>query len=227
MSAPAVERTTLPSGTPAILARPEVAAAGRGVVLLPDIGGLRPLFDDLCARLAADHGWTVCAPEAWAGCEELPLEERLQSVGQLDDRALLDDALAAADLLGTDRVAAIGFCMGGMLALKAAGNARFDRIAAFYGMVRLPAHWRSPTMGDALDVLAALPREQVVGRVLAICGTEDPWVPGPDLDALEALGAEVARYRGADHAFVHAVDRPTHRPDDAADAWRRVAAWLA
>jgi hypothetical protein len=34
------------------------------------------------------------------------------------------------------------------------------------------------------------------------------------------------RYEGADHGFVHAPDRPTHRADDAADAWRRAIAHL-
>ena len=55
-------RVELPSGTPAELALP-AGAPTRGVALAPDIMGLRPLFDDLCARLAADHGWAVCAAE--------------------------------------------------------------------------------------------------------------------------------------------------------------------
>ena len=54
-------RIVLPSGTPAELAQPPDGNPSRGVVLFPDIGGLRPLFDDLCARLAADHGLTVNA----------------------------------------------------------------------------------------------------------------------------------------------------------------------
>ena len=39
-------RIELPSGTPAELARPDGEPV-RGLVLVPDIGGLRPLFDDL------------------------------------------------------------------------------------------------------------------------------------------------------------------------------------
>ena len=35
----------------------------RGLVLSPDIAGLRPLFDDLCAQLSEEHGWAVIAPE--------------------------------------------------------------------------------------------------------------------------------------------------------------------
>jgi carboxymethylenebutenolidase len=55
-------RIALPSGTPAELAMP-AGAPTRGLVLAPDIAGLRPLFDDLCAQLASEHGWAVCAPE--------------------------------------------------------------------------------------------------------------------------------------------------------------------
>jgi carboxymethylenebutenolidase len=226
-----VERVALPSGTPAVLARPAtVGSADRGVVLLPDIGGLRPLFDDLCERLAAEHGWTVCAPEPWPGREQLTIEERLQRVGELDDDAFLADVNAAADLLeagGATRVAVIGFCMGGMFALKAAGWTRFDRIVSFYGMVRLPEHWRSDTVGEPLDVLGTMATGDLDGRVLSICGTEDSWVPAADLEDLAALGAEVVRYPGADHGFVHDPDRPTHRAADAADAWARVVALLA
>ena len=52
-------------------------------------------------------------------------------------------------------------------------------------------------------------------------------MPEADADALAATGAEVVRYPGADHGFVHDPSRPTHRADDAADAWRRVGAFLA
>ena len=45
--------------------------------------------------------------------------------------------------------------------------------------------------------------------------------------AAEALGVHVVRYEGADHGFVHDPSRPTHRPDDAADAWRRVIGFLS
>jgi dienelactone hydrolase len=33
-------------------------------------------------------------------------------------------------------------------------------------------------------------------------------------------------YEGAEHGFVHAPERPTPRAADAADAWRRVLAFL-
>jgi carboxymethylenebutenolidase len=152
-------RVTLPSGTPAELAVPEGAdpagVPSGGLVLLPDIMGLRPLFDGHAQRLADALGWTVCVPEPWPGREDLPLADRLESVGSLDDAAVIADAAAAADRTGAASVAVLGFCMGGMYALKAAASGRFDKAVSFYGMIRVPENWESPTQAQPLDLLAA------------------------------------------------------------------------
>ncbi len=211
--------TTLPSGTPVHLAC--TPSAGRGLVIVPDIGGLRPLFTEMADGLAAEHGWSVAVVEPWPGRESLTLEERLAAVGTLDDGALRADIRAAADALEVEPVAVMGFCMGGMIALKAAASGRVDRVVSFYGMVRLPEHWRTATMGEPLDALA-----RGAALILCLVGTDDPWVSEADAEALATTGAEVVRYPGADHGFVHDPDRPAHRPDDAADAWRRAVEFL-
>jgi carboxymethylenebutenolidase len=211
-------RITLPSGTAAELARPE-GDARRGVVLVPDIMGLRPLFDDLGARLAAEHGWAVVAPEPYPGRESLPVEERLN--GPVDDDARLRDIVDAADALGVEPVAVIGFCQGGMLAMKAAGTGRFDKAVAFYGMIRTPDAWRSTT--EPLDQMA----KPGAAHVLGVFGGADHWTPPDDIDAMRALpNTDVVVYPEADHGFVHDASRPAHRADDAADAWRRAASFL-
>lgn len=217
-------REKLLGGTPVEVARPEGAAA-RGLVLIPDIGGLRHLFDELCAGLANRYRWAVAAIEPWPGREQMPLEDRLASVGSLSDERVLGDVVAAADLLNgmnVEPVAVLGFCMGGMFALKASDTGRFDRAVSFYGMVRVPEHWRSDWLGEPLDAVT----KPGACPVLELAGTADPWVPEADLDALEAAGGTVVRYPGADHGFVHDPSRPTHRADDAADAWRRVSEFL-
>jgi carboxymethylenebutenolidase len=214
-------RIELPSGTPAELV--EVEGADRGLVVIPDIGGLRPLFDDHVARLAAETGWSVCAFELWPGREHLAIEERLSSVGTLRDDDLLADALAAADATGADPVVVLGFCMGGMYTLKAAGTGRFRRAVPFYGMIHIPEQWRSPTQGDPLAAATA----PGACPVLAIVGTDDPWTPAEAVDELEAAGAHVVRYPGRDHGFVHDPSRPTHDAADAADAWSRALTFLA
>jgi carboxymethylenebutenolidase len=86
----------------------------------------------------------------------------------------------------------------------------------------VPEAWQGPGQGEPLDALAA----GDASTVLAVVGTEDAWTPSEEVDDLEATGATVVRYADADHGFVHDPDRPAHRASDAADAWRRVEAWL-
>ncbi|HEX6312065.1 MAG TPA: dienelactone hydrolase family protein [Acidimicrobiia bacterium] len=231
-----VERTTLEGhggvAVEAIHARPEGEPV-RGLVVHPDIGGVRPLFDDICRRLAT-HGMAVCAPEPWARIPEaeragLDVAARMARMPERDDDAQLGDLAAAAEFLragdGVQEVAVLGFCMGGMYALKAAATGAFDRAVVYYGMIRLPEGWHGPRQGEPLAVAAgACP-------TLAFFGDADPWTPAADVEALRAVWAdhsehEIVVYRGADHGFVHDPSRPAHRPADAADTWRRTLAFL-
>ena len=215
--------TTLPSGTPAHVRRTE--GATRGLVVIPDIGGLRPLFTDMADRLADEHGWSVAVFEPWPSDPGPTVDERLTKVGTLDDARMGADAAAAADLLAVEPVAIMGFCMGGMFAIKAAAAGRFDRAVAFYGMVRLRPEWATATNAEPLAVLDAAVDP---APVLLLVGTDDGFVPEADADALARRpGTEVVRYPGAEHGFVHDPTRPTHRAADAADAWARVAGFLA
>ena len=211
----------MPTGTSAELAR--VADADRGLVLIPDLMGLRALFDDHVARLAAEQGWTVCAPQVFAGREDLTAEERMAAVCELVDEQVMADILAAADATECETVVVAGFCMGGMYTIKAAATGRFQRAAAFYGMIRLPDHWKGPGQGEPLELLD----EGDPCPLLAIIGTEDPFTPADDVAALETTGAVVVSYEGADHGFVHDPVRPAHRAADAADAWARVVEFLS
>jgi carboxymethylenebutenolidase len=218
-------RIELSTGTPAELAVP--AAPRRGVVLAPDIMGLRPLFDDLCARLAAEHGWAVLAPEPFPGRTATPIEERLELVRTLDDERQVGDLVAAAAALrertDVERIAVLGFCMGGMYALKSAATGAFDKVVAFYGMIRVPEQFRGPGHAEPIDIVGG----PGAAPVLAIIGGRDHFTPGADVDDLEAAGATVVRYPEGEHGFVHDPARPTHRADDAADAWRRAVDFLA
>lgn len=220
-------RIDLPSGTPTELVLPGDGQAQRGLVIAPDVMGLRPLFDEMAARLATDHGWAVAAVEPFPGeLASLPLEERL--VHRIDAERLTTDLQLAADVVqersGASRVGIIGFCMGGMNVFRAAGTGRFDRAVAFYGMIRPPEPWSAPG-DDPLDTLA---RPECC-PVLAILGGEDHFTPPEDIAALEHVGAHVTTrvYDDAQHGFVHDPSRPAHRADDAADAWRWTTDFLA
>lgn len=217
----------------AIHARPD-GMPHSGLVLHPDIMGVRPLFDDLCRRLAT-HGFAVCCPEPFArapvevrGATDDP-SVRMAYAKELDDELQLGDLAAAADYLvvhdDVREVAVLGFCMGGMQVLKAAATGRFDRAVAFYGMVVPPESWIGPATLLPLDTAAE------VCPTLAIFGGRDDFTPAADIEALSAAWAsrpdcEIVLYPEAEHGFVHAPERPAHRADDAADAWTRVLAFL-
>ncbi len=218
---------TLPSGTPALAHL--VDGAPRALVVVPDIWGLRQLYADMVEDLAMRTGWSVVAIEPFPGQslggadDPAGFDERSTALRAIDDVRLLGDAVAAADRTGCADAGLIGFCMGGMYALKGAAAGRFDRVAGFYGMIRVPDAWMGPGQRQPLEAVAARGETEV----MAIVGTVDAWTPPDDVDALERSGVTVVRYEGADHGFVHDPDRPAHRPVDAADAWTRVLAFLA
>ena len=231
-----VERIVLraPDGTAvdAIHARP-LGMPRWGIVVHPDIFGIRPLFDDIARRLATHgHAVIVCEPffSVPAGERDaLTVEDRFALVSSLDDPRSLGALSAAADHLvvedGVGEVAVLGFCMGGLYAFKAAGTDRFDRAISCYGMIRVPEAWQGPELAEPLPTLPeACP-------TLAILGGLDHWTPAADIDALRAAldtvpGSEVVVYPEADHGFLHDPSRPAHRADDAADAWSRILAFL-
>jgi carboxymethylenebutenolidase len=217
---------------PVFHARPDGMPVA-GVVLHPDIMGVRPLFETMAVRLAS-HGLAVAVVEPFARRAEAEraaseVGTRMGWVADLDDDEQIDDLSAAADLLVVEddvtRVGVLGFCMGGMYALEAAATDRFDRAVAFYGMIRLPAAWKADGRRDPLDTAAA------VCPTLAIFGSIDTMTPPDDIAALRAAWAgrddcEIVIVEGADHGFVHDPDRPAHRADDAAAMWTRALAWL-
>jgi dienelactone hydrolase len=204
------------------------------LVLHPDIMGLRPLFDDLAARLAS-HGVAVITIEPWftwtadvrsaraGGGDRMPFVRELD-----DDRQLRALEVARDEIVRRHPglpVDLMGFCMGGMYTLKAAATGWFRRHVAFYGMVRVPETWHGPGQRDALATA------ERAGPTLAVFGGIDQWSPPVDIDDLRSAwqgrdDCQVVVYPDADHAFVHDPERATHRADDAADAWSRALRFL-
>jgi carboxymethylenebutenolidase len=215
----------LPTGTNAALALPDGKPL-RGLVLSPDIEGLRPLFSDMAERLAADHQWAVCVPEPYPGREQLSVDDRFDAP-YYDDQ-VLRDFFAAADRLneaGAEKIAVMGFCVGGMAAFKAAGTGRFDRAVSVYGMIRIPKPWTGPDNVEPLDAL----RRPAACPTLAIIAGEDRWTPDPDVAALKQVGphVEVIEYREDRHGFVHGPSRKEYRKHSHDDAWARIVTFLS
>ena len=215
-------RITLPSGTACEIDK-SVQNPKMGLVIAPDIFSLRTLYDDLVKRLATEWNMAVCAVEPFPNLDLGPeIEHRFAAVSSLDDEKHLRDLHEAADELGTTEVGLIGFCMGGMYCFKSVRSNRFKRIVSFYGMIKIPDGWKSPTQGEPLEYLAA----QHTDHVLAIIGGKDHYTPPGDVAELTQLKVQTQIYPDAEHAFAHDSSRPAHRAQDAADAFNRAKAWL-
>lgn len=211
--------TRLADGSRAYVARP-ANPSGKGLVLLASMPGLH-LFEGRCHALAAEHGWMVVAPELISETPGLSMQERDNLVVGLDDEVVLGKVRTAAAETGAPTVSTLGFCVGGMYAMKAASLPELHAAVAFYGMIRLPERWRGPGQREPLTYVqsATIP-------VLAIFGGTDDLISLADLPDLERAGARTVVYPEAGHAFAHDLNHSNHRPDDAADAWRRAKEFL-
>src|SRR5262245_11416846 len=85
---------------PVVHARPD-GMPRAGLVLHPDVMGIRDLFEDMARRLAT-YGLAVCAIEPFAPVDRehwATVESRMAAAAQLDDDEQLSLLGAAADLL--------------------------------------------------------------------------------------------------------------------------------
>ena len=217
---------------PAHHARPD-GMPKAGLVIAPDIGGIRPLFEEMARRIAT-RGLAVLAVEPFPRIPAdqravFDVDDRLARAKDLDDGEQIGALEAAADYLvvhdDVQQVGVLGFCMGGYYTLKAAANGRFDRAVAFYGMIRTPDMWAGPGHRSPLETVGdACP-------TLAVFGSADPWSAAADIEALRQSwrsrdDCEIIVIEGAEHGFVHDPERAAYRPDDAAVLWERALDWV-
>lgn len=131
----------------AVLVRPQGTAPLPGVIVLPDIFGVRPAFVELGGRIA-EHGYVVLMPDMFhrspkpagldltADFKDPRTTARFKELtGPLTPDAMVRDGSAYVDFLAaradvrTGPMGVVGFCFAGQFALRIAA-ARPDRIAA-------------------------------------------------------------------------------------------------
>jgi carboxymethylenebutenolidase len=144
---------------------------------------------------------------------------------------VLDDVAAASDWLrsqpGIERIAMIGFSVGGHLAYLAATRLPISRTAVAYGGWLPQADF---AFGQAPPTLDLTPG--ITGKLLYLVGEEDFLIDAAQREqiraALEAAGVdhELVTYPGTGHAFFW-PGTPEFRPRSRADAWARILAFLA
>ena len=203
----------------------EAEGGGPGLILVQEWWGLVGHIKDVADRFAG-AGFTTLAPDFFHGATTREPDEAMRlMMGLAMDQAAKDMAGAATYLSGLESVTApeigaVGFCMGGSLALWSATVAENIQAAVgFYPAVpweRMNPSWRNYAGKVALihtdeeDGLSAAP-----GIKAAVAAIED------------AGGTvEVYDYPGTHHAFFN-DDRPEVYNREAAEtAWERTVTFL-
>lgn len=207
----------------AVVLRPHGPASWPGIVLYSDIFQLTA-STLRTARRFASAGLVVCVPEIYphgqlAGVA-LPFDDAGKAAGQAgadatttaqfdaDRDAVLTYLQARPDTTG---LGAVGFCLGGHLALRAALDDRVGATACFY-----PTGVHDGRLGADPDAGTLGQLASVRGRLMLVFGAADPHVPGPARSQIIAaldragLAAELHVY-DAEHAFMR-DEGPRHDP---------------
>ncbi|MGH8460045.1 MAG: dienelactone hydrolase family protein [Stenotrophobium sp.] len=236
-SAPPVRDVIFPGAVPGCYAQPQAGQPVLGsVVVLMEAFGLTPHIHGVCVRLA-QAGYAAAAPDFYRGTiytyDDIPgIMERLRT---LDDDALMRETGAALDflqaqpLIDPDRVAVLGYCMGGRLAFLAGSRhaARLQAVAAFYGGGIAPEgqdrFGRRPPILDAENIRAPL---------LLVYGADDAGIPAAEHARVVTKLSELKKryvlsvYPGAVHGFC-CEDRAAYSPQAAAEAFVELTRFLA
>jgi dienelactone hydrolase len=182
----------------------DIAGPRPGILVVHAWGG-RSHFEDGKANDLAALGYAAFALDLYGkGVRGSNPEENAALMQPfLDDREMLQrrllDALAILrqqEEVDAERIAAIGFCFGGLCVLDIARTgADLAGVVSFHGLFAAPGN----TRGNG-----------IVARVLALHGWDDPMVPP---DSIASLAAELTAM-GADwqlHAYgntMHAFSNP-------------------
>ncbi|HEY0486044.1 MAG TPA: dienelactone hydrolase family protein [Mycobacteriales bacterium] len=200
------------------------SGSGPGVIVIQEWWGLTDHIADIADRLASE-GFVALAPDLYGGKVAHDGEEALKLMSELPvDRAARDlggavDYLLAHDAVTSEKVGAIGFCMGGGFVLMLAAQ-QGDKIGAavpFYGV--------GPAVPEQFQGL----RAAVQGHY----GEQDQMYP---VDAAREQEEQIRRESGAEVEFFyypagHAFHNDenllgTYDEESATLAWQRAVAFL-
>jgi carboxymethylenebutenolidase len=227
---------TTPDGTADCYFVHPASGAAAGVLIWPDIFGLRPAFRQMGKRLA-ESGYSVLvvnpfyrtkkAPTAEAGAatpiaQLMPLAKALSETTQMTDAkafiAWLDQQPSVAK---NRKVGTQGYCMGGPIAFRSAAAVpdRVGAVASFHGGGLVSDAPNSP------HLQAAKTKAQFL---IAIAANDDARSPNEKTVLKETfakanLPAEIEVYEGAAHGWCP-PDSGVYNEPQAEKAWSRLLA---
>jgi carboxymethylenebutenolidase len=202
----------------AIMISPVDGGRGQAVLLYTDIFQLTESTLRTARRLASS-GFVVCVPEIYPHGDLAGVALEFDDTGKqagltgaaATTTAQFDaDRVAVLDFLarrpGLERLSAVGFCIGGHLAFRAAFDPRVTSTVCFY-----PTGLQDGKLG-ADDPGSLARAADIRGRMMIVFGSQDPHVPAAArtqiLSALYAAGLtdlELHVFAGGEHAFMRDV----------------------
>jgi len=215
------------------------AAAAAGVLVWPDIFGLRPAFRQMGKRLA-ESGYAVLvvnpfyrtkkAPTAPAGAatpiaDVRPMAQTLNETTQLTDaKAFIAWLDSQSSVAKNRKIGTQGYCMGGPFAFRTsfAMSDRIGAVASFHGGGLVNDTPNSPHLEAAKSKAQFL---------VAIASNDDARSP-KDKDVMKetfakaGLPAEIEVYEGAAHGWCP-PDSQVYNEPQAEKAWSRLLALYA
>jgi carboxymethylenebutenolidase len=219
------------AGKRAYYAAPSGDGPFPGVLVYQEAFGVNDYVQSEVRRLA-EHGYAALAPDLFDG-QTYSYGDRESigaRLGALTDELMMDHVRAAAAFLGAQPevkkgpYGAVGFCMGGRLAVLTAIElgAQIAAAASFYGGGIAPEQKRFfDPLGDRLG--------DVQAELLLLYGADDESIaPREHGRIAETLSAHKKAYTlcvfpGAGHGYA-SRDRESYKPDVAEGSWRRTLA---
>jgi carboxymethylenebutenolidase len=219
---PDIEFPTSDGSAPGYLAIP-AGEQGPAVIVLQEWWGLDEHIRSVCDRFAAE-GFYALAPDLYRGEMTAQPSEAEQKMMAMSMDQVEKDMCGAADYLAAQPsvegpgVGAVGFCLGGGLAIWAAASC--PNIAAAVSYYYVMPHGKPDF-------------SKIKGPVLGHFGTADEFVPLEDSRKLESeltdAGVQTTfeYYDGAGHAFFNDTNRlGTYDKEHAEASWQRTVGFL-
>jgi len=194
-----------------------------GIVVIHEYWGLNDWVKEQASKLA-DQGYAALAVDLYRGkVADTPDVAHELMRGLPEDRAARDlhaavEYLKSSPNVKKDRIAAIGWCMGGGLALNLAlTEPTLTAVVINYGHL-------------STDPAAI---QKIHAAVLGNFGGQDRGIPPDDVKKFEETlkkegkQADIKIYPDAGHAFQNPNNKSGYRAEDTADAWQRTVNFLA
>jgi len=218
---------------PAYIAIPEGAGPFPSVLVFEEIFGVNSHIRDVTDRVAQegyvaisfDYHHRAWPPGTELGYDDAGMKRGMEVIPKLSADGLRADIDATLAFLKnekaarTDKLGAIGFCIGGHMAYYAAEHWPISATASFYGGgIATFGPSGEPTVKQT---------SRIKGKILCLFGKQDTMIPQDQVATIRAaleqarVRHEIVVYDDATHGFF-CDQRGSYNPNAAADAWGRV-----